>query len=62
MNNNNMWGWIIGIIIVLLVIFGIWWVSANNTGTPSNNSIDTTTQTDIITPGAGTVPPSTTGY
>jgi hypothetical protein len=38
--NTNMWGWVIGIVVAIIVIGGIWWaVSANNgPGTTTDTS------------------------
>ena len=41
-DTTNVWGWVLGIIVVLLVLAGIWWV-ASSSYTPSIPNTGTAT-------------------
>ncbi len=55
MDSNNTWGWVVGVIIVLLVILGLWWLVSANPAT-DNNGIATTTPQTATTTNTGTNP------
>lgn len=55
-NQNNIFGWVVGGIIVLLIIAGLWWfVQAN----PATNGTATTTPQVATTTGQGSLPAPT---
>jgi len=53
MDNNNTWGWIIGVIVVIVVIGGIWWYVSTN---PNPAGTATTTNETATTTAATTTP------
>jgi len=57
MDNNNTWGWVVGIVAVLVIILGIWWyMSANPASTTDNGMATTTGQTATTTDTTGPAP------
>ena len=53
MNENNTWGWVIGIIVVLIIIGGLWWwMSSAQTAAPVTSATTASTTPDT----SGTVP------
>lgn len=53
-NQSSVFGWVVGIIVVLLIIAGIWWFVQANPGTNENGTATTTPQGTTTTGGTGT--------
>lgn len=53
MNDKNVWGWVVGIIIVLLVAAGVWWYMTMPAATTTPTDTATTTPQETNTTPAG---------
>lgn len=57
MNEKNVWGWVVGLIVVLLVAAGVWWyMTMPATATPTGTATTTTaTTTNTTTAGQSVI-------
>ena len=51
MDNNNTWGWVVGIVAVIVIVLGIWWYMSANPAPTTDNGVATTTEQIATTTG-----------